>query len=53
MTKEERIYSGEIQSLLNGVVKTVELHAKEWKWGTFLQNTKINSKCMKDLNLRP
>ena len=35
MTKEARIYNGEINSSINGVGKTGELQAKESNWTTF------------------
>ena len=53
MTKKERICNGEkTASSINGVGKTGQLHAKEWNL-YFTPYAKINTKCIKDLNVRP
>ena len=53
MTKETRTYNGEkTATSINGVGKTGQLHVKESKWTT-LSHTKIKSKWIKDLNVRP
>ena len=44
---------GKGYSLVNGVKKTKQPHAKELNWTTILYHTKINSKWIKDLNIIP
>ena len=47
LTKEARIYNGaKTASSITGAGKTRQLHVEEW-------NTKINSKRIKGLNVRP
>ena len=47
MTKEAKINNGKkTTSLISGAGKTRQLHVKEW-------NTKINSKWIKGLNVKP
>ena len=54
MQKEERTHNGEkTASLINDLRKTEQLHAKESIWTTFTHHTKINSKLIKDLSVKP
>lgn len=55
MTKEPRIHNGErIISSINGLGKIKQPHTKERNWTQILHHTqKINSNCIKDLNIRP
>ena len=54
MTKEPWIYNGErMVTLTNGAGKTGQPHATEWSWTPIVTlSTKINSKCIKHLNVR-
>ena len=55
LTRGPRLLNEKITEFsINGTGKTGHLHAKEWYWiFTLCHIKKINSKCNKDLNIRP
>ena len=55
MTKEAKIYNGEkTVSSISAAGKTGQLHVKECNENIFSNHIqKINSKCIKDLNIGP
>lgn len=54
LTRGPRLFNEKITEFsINGTGETGHLHAKEWCWVFTLCHIKNNSKCIKNLNIRP